>query len=116
MTRPWARRAGQLLLGVLLATSAAPSTAAAAPVVPDTAVTTRDGAVYHGVLVEQVPGDHVAIQTADGQVRTFVASQVVSVHALGARPPMPPVAPLAGGSAEIGRASCRERVRSYVVT
>jgi hypothetical protein len=56
---------------------------AAAPAVPDTAVTTRDGSAYQGVLVEQIPGDHLTIQTADGQIHTFAASELVSVRPLG---------------------------------
>jgi hypothetical protein len=95
MTRRRARGAGELTIAVLLAISAARSTAVAAPGAPDTAVTTRDGSAYQGVLVEQVPGDHITIQMADGTIHTFVASQVASVHPLGARPPMPPVQPLA---------------------
>lgn len=72
-----------LLLSVLLGTAG--SAAAATPAPPDTAVTTRDGAAYQGVLVEQIPGDHVTIQTADGRIHTFPSSEVATVRPLGAR-------------------------------
>ncbi len=83
MTRAWVGRAAPgLVLGALLA-AGRPSAAAGAAAVPDTAVTTRDGSAYQGVLVEQIPGDHLTIQTADGQIHTFAASQLVSVRPLG---------------------------------
>ena len=77
-----------LALGAFLASPAA----RAAPAAPDTAVSTRDGAAYQGVLVEQIPGDHVTIQTADGKIHTFASSQVVSVRPLGGRHPVEPIA------------------------
>jgi hypothetical protein len=79
------------VLGALLAIAAS-GPATAAPAAPDTAVTTRDGAAYQGVLVEQIPGDHLTIQTADGQIHTFAAKQVASVRALGTHAPVRPVA------------------------
>jgi hypothetical protein len=71
---------------------AASRAATGTPATPDTAVTTRDGARYQGVLVEEVPGDHVTIQTADGKIHTFATSQVLSVRPLGARHPVEPIA------------------------
>jgi hypothetical protein len=79
-----------LALGVLLAFTG--RARADTPAAPDTAVTTRDGAHYQGVLVEQVPGDHVTIQTADGKIHAFASSQVLSVRPLGTRHPVEPVA------------------------
>jgi hypothetical protein len=91
MAGSWVRGSGALALGAFLAAAAAgPATAAAAP--PDTAVTTRDGAAYQGVLVEQIPGDHVTIQTADGKLHTFASNQVASVRPLSARYPVESVA------------------------
>lgn len=99
MTQPWVRGSGALALGVLLAV-AGPARAAT-PAAPDTAVTTRDGAAYQGVLVEQVPGDHVTIQTADGKIHTFHAGQVASVRPLGGRQPVEPVATTSHGSSGV---------------
>jgi len=84
------RGPGVLALAALLA--AAGKTQAATPATPDTAITTRDGAAYQGVLVEQVPGDHVTIQTADGKIHTFATSQVRSVRPLGERQAVEPIA------------------------
>jgi hypothetical protein len=95
MTRWWLAAAGAVTLGVLLAVTG--EARAATPAAPDTAVTTRDGAAYQGVLVEQVPGDHVTIQTADGKIHTFAPSQVLSVRPLGARQAVEPLAPSGTG-------------------
>jgi hypothetical protein len=95
MTLPWVRGAGALALGILLATATA-GPVRAAPAAPDTAVTTRDGAAYQGVLVEQIPGDHVTIQTADGKIHTFAASQVVSVRPLGPHAAVEPIVRVTG--------------------
>jgi hypothetical protein len=99
MTRPWVGEAGALALGVLLALGG--TAWAAIPATPDTAVTTREGAAYQGVLVEQVPGDHVTIQTADGKIHTFNAGQVVSVRPLGARQAVEPIAAPSHGSSGV---------------
>jgi hypothetical protein len=90
---------GALAVGVLLAVAG--EARAASPAPPDTAVTTRDGAAYQGVLVEQVPGDHVTIQTADGKIHTFANSQVLSVRPLGARQAVEPIAAPSNGSAGV---------------
>jgi hypothetical protein len=68
----------------------APAAVAAEPSVPDTVVTTRGGAVYQGVLVENVPGDHVTIQSADGKIHSFPSAGVAAIRGVGAgRPPVP---------------------------
>jgi hypothetical protein len=96
MTRRWVRRWGGLVLLALAGTARA-----APPAAPDTAVTTRDGAAYQGVLVEQVPGDHVTIQTADGKIHTFNTGQVASVRPLGARQAVEPIATPSHGSSGV---------------
>jgi hypothetical protein len=101
MTRPWVRWAGPLGVGVLLVIAAPGATFATTPVTPDTAVTTRDGAVYQGSLVEQVPSDHITIQTADGKIHTFNAGQVVSVRPLGARQAVEQIAAPSQGSSGV---------------
>ena len=101
MTRLRVRWRATLGLGAFLAGAAGGPTALAAPALPDTAVSTRDGAAYQGVLVEQVPGDHVTIQTADGKIHTFATSQVRSVRPLGERQAVEPIAAPAHGSAGV---------------
>jgi hypothetical protein len=59
--------------------------AAGEPSMPDTVVTTKAGAVYQGVLVENVPGDHVTIQSADGRIHTFPAGDIAAIGAPGRR-------------------------------
>src|SRR5579871_2309601 len=121
MRRP---RAGRLALGLALggllaAGRPCPAAAAAAPAVPDTAVTTRDGAAYQGVLVEQIPGDHLTIQTADGQIHTFAASQLASVRPLGTRqlpapalgPHRPSTGPSSGGGVLVDLATTDPNAR-----
>jgi hypothetical protein len=90
---------GVVALGLLLAIAG--TARGAGPAAPDTAVTTRDGAAYQGVLVEQVPGDHVTIQTADGKLHTFANSQVRSVRPLGERQVVEPIAAPSHGSAGV---------------
>ena len=58
---------------------------AAGRVAPDTVVRLKSGAVYQGVLVESVPGDHVTIQLADGNVKRFGSGAVASIRSLGQR-------------------------------
>jgi hypothetical protein len=99
MARWRVRRAGTLALGVWLA--AAGMARAAPAATPDTAVTTRDGATYQGMLVEQVPGDHVTIQTADGKIHTFAAGQVRSVRLLGERQAVESIAAPSHGSGAV---------------
>jgi hypothetical protein len=79
-----------LSLSLLLVSGVGAEARAGEAALPDTAVTTRDGAVYQGVLVEQIPGDHVSIQTADGRIRSFAAADVTTVRPLGPRNPAPP--------------------------
>ncbi len=79
------------LAAFVLASAVTESAHAGEAAVPDTAVTTRDGAVYQGVLVEQIPGDHVSIQTADGRIRNFASTEVTTVRPLGPRVSVPPV-------------------------
>jgi hypothetical protein len=95
MRRPWVRgarafalgvtRAGLVAVAIAVAAATLGASPARAATTPDTAVTTRDGAAYQGVLVEQIPGDHVTIETADGKIHTFAQSQVASVRPLGPR-------------------------------
>jgi hypothetical protein len=101
-----------LALGVALACAVAGvrPARAAAPAVPDTAVTTRDGAVYQGVLVEQIPGSHVTIQTADGKIHTFAPSEVAVVRALGSSGVVRPL-PHAGADVLVELTSTNEGAR-----
>jgi hypothetical protein len=55
--------------------SAAPAAAQAPPDV----VELRNGGMVRGTLVENIPGDHVTIQLATGETRTFAASEVLRV-------------------------------------
>jgi hypothetical protein len=45
----------------------------------DVGVATKDGAIYRGVLVERVPGDHVTLKLASGDIRRFAWADVVDV-------------------------------------
>jgi hypothetical protein len=45
----------------------------------DVGVATKDGAIYRGVLVERVPGDHVTLRLASGDIRRFAWADVVDV-------------------------------------
>ncbi len=61
---------------------------------PDTVVTLKNGDVSRGVLVEKVTGDHVTIQLATGETRTYPWAEVESVKGAAAPPPAPaPPAP-----------------------
>jgi len=50
------------------------------------------GGMVRGTIVENVPGDHVTIQLATGEVRTFASAQVVRVAMGEGTPPPPPAA------------------------
>ncbi|MGZ6063273.1 MAG: hypothetical protein ACXWVM_12845 [Polyangiales bacterium] len=46
---------------------------------PALTVQLKTGATYHGELVERVPGDHVTLKLATGEVRRFEWSDIVEV-------------------------------------
>src|ERR1700689_677802 len=53
----------------------------------DVGVVTRDGATFRGELVEKVPGDHVTIKLASGEVKRFAWADVADVAVQSAVPP-----------------------------
>jgi hypothetical protein len=53
--------------------------ASAADALRDVGVATRDGATYRGELVEKVPGDHVTLKLASGEVKRFAWADVADV-------------------------------------
>ncbi|MFK7990538.1 MAG: hypothetical protein AB8I08_31240 [Sandaracinaceae bacterium] len=79
-----------LLVSVLLAL---PSVGWAQPALPDV-VHTRDGGMVRGTLVERVPGSHLVIQTATGDLRRIEEVEVVSPPTVTAPPARPAGVPL----------------------
>lgn len=57
---------------------------------PPDVVELRNGGMVRGTLVENLPGDHVTIQLATGEVRTFPAAEVLRVGPA----PAPPSGPI----------------------
>src|SRR5580704_2020131 len=53
-------------------------------------VVTKDGAEYRGDLVESVPGDHLTLKLATGDVKRFAWADVTNVTH---DPPVPPAQP-----------------------
>src|ERR1700722_2446765 len=53
----------------------------------DVGVATRDGATFRGELVEKVPGDHVTIKLASGEVKRFAWADVADVAVQTPSPP-----------------------------
>lgn len=80
---------------VALTTAVALSLGLVAPpaVCADDALTVvlKNGASYHGELVERVPGDHVTLRLATGDIKTFAWSEVASAPSSAASPPTSPV-------------------------
>jgi hypothetical protein len=58
---------------------------------PPDVVELRNGGMVRGTLIENIPGDHVTIQIATGEVRTFSAAEVLRVGAAPVAPVMTPV-------------------------
>lgn len=73
----------------LIATVAVASTAAAQT--PPDLVELTNGGVLRGTVVENIPGDHVTVQLATGEVRTLSAAEVARVTLGSAAPVMAPV-------------------------
>lgn len=58
---------------------------------PPDVVELRNGGMVRGTLVENIPGDHVTIQIATGELRTFPSSDVLRVGPAPAAPVITPV-------------------------
>jgi hypothetical protein len=90
-----------LALALLLSSLAAAGVHAQvpSPVVPPDVVQLANGGMVRGTIVENIPGDHVTIQIATGEVRMFSAGEVTYAGPTSApqsiipSPPMPPMAP-----------------------
>jgi len=65
-------------------------------------VTLKNGASYHGKLVERVPGDHITIQLATGEVKTFAWEDIESDEADEPAPKKKPAPPPTETSEEPG--------------
>jgi hypothetical protein len=64
----------------------------------DETVYLKDGSIYRGELVEKVPGDHVTVKLATGEIKRFawqdLATQPVVVERGPTQPAPPPPAPV----------------------
>lgn len=78
------------VLGVLVVWLSSGVAAVASAQTPPDVVELRNGGMVRGTLVENIPGDHVTIQLATGEVRTFPASDVVRVGSSTPDPVMVP--------------------------
>jgi hypothetical protein len=86
-----------LALALLLSSLAATAHAqVASPVLPPDVVQLANGGMVRGTILENIPGDHVSIQIATGEVRMFSAGEVTyagptsTPQAIIPSPPMPP--------------------------
>lgn len=114
------RTAGSLcVLTALFLVGAAPRSASAQAVPPDE-VRTADGGVYRGVIIENVPGDHLTILLPSGESRRIPAADVVStgvvMPAESAAPtpstPSPSERPPLGSGESVGNGVLRIEVAS----
>jgi len=90
------RRWGAIVLAALALAPTAAAEEASRPVSGEELVTLRSGASYRGALVEKVPGDHVVIRLATGEIKRIEWSEMqssVAVEAPAAPPPARPAAP-----------------------
>src|SRR5580704_5570203 len=73
----------RLLLAGFLATSllagSARADGPASEALRDVGVATKDGATYRGELVEKVPGDHVTLKLASGEIKRFAWTDVADI-------------------------------------
>ena len=84
-------RNGRLaVLGAMMWMSLVLTAPAAAQAPPDV-VELRNGGMVRGTLVENIPGDHVTIQIATGELRTFPSAEVLRVGPAPVAPVMTPV-------------------------
>ncbi|MBN8617201.1 MAG: hypothetical protein J0L92_41865 [Deltaproteobacteria bacterium] len=84
-------RNGRLaVLGAMMWMTLVLAARAAAQAPPDV-VELRNGGMVRGTLVENIPGDHVTIQIATGELRTFPSSEVLRVGPAPVAPVMTPV-------------------------
>jgi hypothetical protein len=70
-------------LALVFSTRAALADGPAAESLRDVGVATRDGSTFRGELVERVPGDHVTIKLASGELKRFAWTDIVDVVAKG---------------------------------
>ena len=75
---------------LLLTVATAPTTLAQSVVPPDVVELTNGGMV-RGTIIEHIPGDHVTLQLATGELRTFPADQVRTVRSDAAVSPQTPL-------------------------
>jgi hypothetical protein len=66
-------------VATMLSSAAARADGPASDALRDVGVATKDGATYRGELVEKVPGDHVTLKLASGDVKRFAWADVVDV-------------------------------------
>jgi len=64
---------------VLLATTTAHAGGPARDALRDVGLATRDGATFRGELVEKVPGDHLTIKLASGEIKRFAWADIQDV-------------------------------------
>ncbi len=69
-----------------------PASPPLAPASTADVVKLKDGSLFRGLILENVVGDHVAMKTATGDVRSFPAADVVYAGPASAQPAPPPVA------------------------